>query len=143
MLSLVAKSYYEPELSVSEFGGWAFASLLLALIIAIVVYFTFIKSANADKYEGFQKKLYEFLTFKNLTLEAILKFLYLFVAVYITLSSFALISTSFMGFLAMFVFGNVIARIIFEGTLLIILIYRKLIDISDSLKKEPKKNTEK
>ena len=118
----------------STMGVWAIISLIIAICASIVIYFTFLNKENENKYTGFLKNLYDFLSFKNLTLEAILKIFYMFVAIYITLASFELIKVSIIAFLLMLLIGNVIARIIFESALLLLMIYRQLVKIANSKK---------
>ena len=79
-----------------------------------------------------------------MSLETILKICYLVLSLFITITSFSLISTSFVAFIVYLIVGNIIVRLIFEGALLIVMIYRKLNDINDKLapkKKEDKKTT--
>ncbi len=121
---------------------WSVVSILVALCGAVVLYFTFLNPKNEKNYTGFTKKLYDFLSFKVMTLETILKICYLFLAIYVTLSSFSYISTSFILFLCVLFFGNVIARLIFEGALLILMIHRRLTEIYNKMpnsKKEKEK----
>ncbi len=110
---------------------WPIVSLILAICGAIVLYFTFLNKNNDGKYTGFLGWLYNFLTFKTITLEAILKMVYLFVAIFITLFSFELIAVNFLGFLLFLLLGNLIARVMLESSLLILLIYRQLVKIAD------------
>lgn len=88
------------------------------------------------------KWLYDFVTFKKMMLESLLRVLYIIVAIYITLSSFALISTSFVGFLAMLVFGNLIARITFEFSLVLLTICKNTTEINSKMKSEVKPKKE-
>ncbi len=120
--------------SFAAVGAFGIIALIIAICGSIVLYCTFLSKNNEKKYKGFLGWLYDFLTFKTFSLEAILKFLYLFVAIYITFASFALISTSFIGFLLMLVFGNLFARIIFEGSLILILIYKNIVEINKKTK---------
>ncbi len=127
----------------SSVDVWTIVSFLVALCGGIVLYFTFLNPKNAENYTGITKKIYDFLSFKSRTLEAILKICYLVFAIFVTISSFSMISTSFVAFLLVLFLGNVIVRLVFEGTLLILMIYRKLCDINDKmapLKEEKKKN---
>jgi len=111
-------------------GVWVIVSIVLAIVGGFLVYFLFLNKENAKKYKGFVKWLYEFLSFKTMSLELILKILYLMTAIFITLSSFALIKASFLGFLAYLIIGNVIARIISETSLIFILMYKELKDLN-------------
>ena len=116
----------------AEFAGvWMIVSFILAVCGAIVLYFTFLNKNNDGKFTGFLGWLYNFLTFKNLTLEAILKMFYLFIAIFITLGSFELIGVNFLGFLLTLVLGNLIARVVFESGLLLLLIYRQTVKIAE------------
>ena len=93
---------------------WVILSLILAIIGGILVYFLFLSKKNEGKFKGFLGWLYDFLSFKKMFLEALLKVTYIIVAIYITLSSFALIGESFLGFILTIVLGNVLARVVYE-----------------------------
>ena len=118
---------------------WAIVGLLVAICGGIVIYFTFLNPNNAKNYTGITEKIYNFLSFKKLSLEAILKILYLIAAIYITITSFSYISTSIIAFILFLLIGNVIVRLLFEGALLIIMIYKRINDINDKLNKDKDK----
>ena len=122
---------------------WMIISVVLAIIGGICLYFTVFGKANENKYTGFMKWLYDFVTFKKMMLETLLRVLYIIVAICITLSSFALISTSFVGFLAMLVFGNLIARITFEFSLVLLTICKNTTEINSKMKSEVKETKTK
>lgn len=122
---------------------WTIVSLLVAICGGIVIYFTFLNKNNAKNYTGTTKKLYDFLSFQKLSLEAILKVCYLVIALFITIMSFSLISTSFVAFIMMLVIGNIITRFLFEGALLIIMMYHKLVEISDKMPSKTSKKESK
>ena len=128
-------SYYRG----AEIGVWGIVSIILAICGGIVLYFTFLSPKNADKYTGFTKKLYDFLSFRIMSLEMILKIAYLIAALFITLSSFSVISTSFIAFILYLFIGNILIRLMFEGSILILMIYRRLGEIHDALKTPTKK----
>lgn len=117
---------------------WMIISLVLAVIGGICLYFTVFGKANENKFTGFMKWLYDFVTFKKMILESLLRVLYIIIAIYITLSSFALISTSFVGFLGMLVLGNLIARITFEFSLVLLTICKNTTEINSKMKCEVK-----
>ena len=121
---------------------WMIISAVLAVIGGICLYFTVFGKANENKFTGFMKWLYEFMTFKKMILESLLRVLYIIVAIYITLSSFALISISFVGFLVMLVLGNLIARIIFEFSLVLLTICKNTTEINSKMKSEVKAKKE-
>lgn len=115
---------------------WVIISLVLAIIGGIVLYFTFLAKKNETKYTGFAAWMYDFLTFKKMVIENILKILYLVIAIFITLSSFALISSSFLAFIGYLLIGNLIARIMYELFLVVLIICRNTTDISKKLDKK-------
>ncbi len=117
--------------STSVAGVWALVSFILAICGALVLYFTFLNKNNDNKYSGFLGWLYDFLSFKTLSLETILKIAYLFVALFITLASFELIGVNFLSFIVTLVIGNLITRVVFESGLLILLMYRQLVKIGN------------
>ena len=100
------------------------------------MYFTFLKKDNEGKYTGFLGWMYDFLTFKKLTIENVLKILYLICAIFVTLSSFATISTSFIAFLVYLVVGNLVVRIAYELILVRLIICRNTTEINKKLDKK-------
>lgn len=117
---------------------WMVISVVLAIIGGICLYFTVFSKANENKFTGFMKWLYDFVTFKKMMLETLLRVLYIIVAIYITLSSFALISTSFVSFLAMLILGNIAARITFEFSLVLLTICKNTTEINSKMKSSVK-----
>ena len=137
-------SYYSKNLlsssnSMADASVWMIVSIILAIIGGILIYFLFLSKKNEGKFNGFVGWLYDFLSFKKMFMEALLKITYLIVALYITLSSFALIGTSFIAFLAMLIIGNVVARLVYEFSLLLLVICRNTTEINKKLSKKDNK----
>ena len=137
-------SYYSKNLlsssnSAASASVWIIVSIILAIIGGILIYFLFLSKKNEGKFNGFVGWLYDFLSFKKMFMEALLKITYLIVALYITLSSFALIGSSFIGFLAMLIIGNVVARLVYEFSLLLLVICRNTTEINKKLSKKDNK----
>ena len=86
--------------------------------------------------------LKKFLDFKTLWIEAILKISYAVFAIFITLSSFALISINFLSFIGMLFFGNLILRLAYEGSMVLLMIWRNTADLNKKMK-EPKEKDNK
>lgn len=127
--------------TLSQINVWSIISIVIAIIGGIFIYYTVLTKDNEKKCTGFMKWLFNFATFKKLILEDIIKVLYIIVALYITLSSFGLISSGFALFLAQLIFGNILARIIFEFSLLMITICKNTTEINEKLSlKEDNKN---
>ena len=114
---------------------WIIVSLILAVVGGILVYFLFLSKKNEGKFTGFVGWLYDFLSFKKMFLETLLKITYLIVAIYITLSSFSLIGSNFLSFLAMLIIGNVAARVVYEFSLILLVICRNTTEIAKNTKK--------
>ena len=117
----------------NDAGIWLIISAVLAVVGGIVLYFTFLKKSNDGKFSGFLGWMYDFLTFKKMLIENLLKVLYLIVAIFITLGSFTVIGESFLLFLISIVGGNLVARIVYEFLLVALVICRNTTDINDKL----------
>ena len=140
----MSTSYSRSLLSSSDainFSVWMIVSIILAVVGGILIYFLFLSKKNEGKFKGFAGWLYDFLSFKKMFMEALLKITYLILALYITLSSFALIGTNFIAFLGTLILGNVILRLVYEFSLLLLVICRNTTDISKKLSnKKDKEN---
>lgn len=117
-------------------GIWILISFLAALIGCFVVYFVFV--VKKDKPKGkFLAWLKSFLTFDYMLIEPILKILYIFAAIFATLSSLALFGLGFVGFL-LFIptlgLSNVIVRLLYEAALMKVMIWKNTTEIKNKLK---------
>ncbi len=122
---------------------WLIVSLILAIVGGILVYCLFLSKKNEGKFTGFLGWLYDFLSFKKMFLEVLLKVTYLILAIYVTLGSFALIGTSFLSFLLMLVVGNIVVRVIYEFSLILLVICRNTTEIAKNTKKTQKSDDNK
>jgi len=113
---------------------WSVLAVVLAIVGGILVYTLFLNNKKL-KLNGFLAWLKNFLNFNTMMLEVILKVLYLIATIYVILSSFSLIGTNFLLFLITLVVGPVIVRIIFESSLMFIMIWKNTSDISKNTKK--------
>ncbi len=111
---------------------WTIIATVIAIIGGITLYFVFLKSKT--KYTGFLAKLQDFLNFKSLVLEDILKITYLILAIFITLNSFGFIASNFLSFIVTLIVGNLVLRISYEISILLIKICRNTSDINKKLK---------
>ena len=103
---------------------WGIIASVLAVIGGILVYFLFIKKDN----KGLSKKLVtlkELLDFRIMIIEPILKVLYLIGTIYVILVSFSFISVSFLLFLVILILGPIVIRLVYEGFLIMIMIWKK------------------
>ena len=114
---------------------WIIISLVVAIIGGICLYFTVFSVKNEGKYQGFMSKLYDYVKFKKMYITVILKVSYLVLAIYLTLVSFTAISTSFLAFLLILIFGNLILRLIYEFSLVLLSIQENVSEINKKMKK--------
>lgn len=117
---------------------WMIVSIILAIIGGFLIYFLFLNKKNEGKFTGFLGWMYDFLSFKKMFLETLLKITYLIMALYITLSSFALIGVNFLAFLLTLVLGNLILRVAYEFSLILLVICRNTTDIVKNMKSSKK-----
>ena len=119
-------------------GIWAIIAGILAIIGGILVYFLFVKAKTEPK-GNFLKWLKSFLSFKIMWIEPILKVIYYIATIFIILFSFsylALGGAGFLAFLMTLVLGPIIIRIIYEATMMFIMIWRNTRDIADKVAKK-------
>ena len=115
---------------------WGIIAVVLAVVGGIVLYFTFLSKKNEGKFKGFWGWLYDFLKFKKMVIENILKICYLISALFITLGSFALIGSSFLSFILMLTLGNLGARITYELLLVVLIICKNTTEINSKMTKK-------
>lgn len=116
-------------------GIWIIVASILAIIGGILVYFLFVKAKNNPKGK-FLAWLKNFLAFKTMWIEPILKISYYIETIFVILFSFAFISQSFLTFLGILVFGPIITRLIYELFMMFIMVWRNTQDIADNTKKK-------
>ena len=126
---------YSPSISPNATGSlvWTIVSVILAIIGGILEYVLFINK-NTKLENKFLIWLRDFLSFKNLLLETILKVTYVILAIFVTLTSFNMIGVSFFGFLLYLVIGNVVLRIIYESSLMLLMIWKNTSEINKKMK---------
>ena len=120
--------------NVRNLAVWAIVCFILAVAGAIVMYVLFLTKKNENRFSGFLGWLYDFLDFKKLFLEGVLKVLYIATAGFLTLYSLVLLFSGNPGsFLLTLVLGNVVARVTYELIMLTIIICRNTSDISKKM----------
>ena len=119
-------------------GIWLIIACILSIIGGILVYFLFVKSKNEPKGK-FAKWLKDFLSFKVMWIEPILKVVYYIATIFVILFSFTYLAAGGTGILLFFltlILGPVLVRIFYEMTMMFIMIWRNTKDISDNTKKK-------
>ena len=132
---------YSVSNSLQGMAIWTIVALILSIIGGILVYFLFIKTNN--KLSDNLKKLRDLLDFRIMLIEPILKIVYLIGTIFIILFSFNFITINFISFLLMLIIGPVIIRIVYEASLILVMIWKNTKIISDNTKKEKDKDKEK
>ncbi len=115
---------------------WLIIALILSLVGCFLIYFMFVKKGNKLKNNKLEW-LRSFLRFDKMLIEVILKIAYIFTVLFITLGSFAFFAFGFGGFLLCLltiVFGNLMARIIYEGMLMRVMIWKNTTEIKNKIK---------
>lgn len=108
---------------------------LIALVGGVCAYLMFVKSDEEPK-DPRLLKLKEFLSFKKMIIEGLLKATYIVFALFITLYSFIImVDTSFITGLMLLILLNIMLRIGYEASLIVLLIWRNTSDINKKLGK--------
>lgn len=118
-----------------DFGVWGIVAMILAIIGGILVYFLFV-NAKKEQTNKFLKWLKDFLSFKIMWIEPIMKVLYYIATIFCILFSFSFISISFVTFIGVLVFGPIFTRLIYEAMMMFIMIWRNTRDIAENTKKK-------
>lgn len=114
-------------------GVWTIIALVLAIIGAVLAYFLFVKPEK-NYPQKFVNWLRSFLNFNEMLIEPILKVTYIFLAIFITLTSFNLISVSFPYFLLYLILGNIVARVTYEAAMMMVGIWKNTKEINKKMK---------
>lgn len=110
-------------------------ALLVAVILAVVLYFTFFSKKNEGKFTGTKGKIYNFFCFNKFYVEEVMKLLYLVSAVVITVIGIGTLFETFIGGLLVIVVGNIALRVGYELMMMFIILCRKTVSIDRKLEK--------
>jgi len=117
---------------------WAGIAGILAIVGGILTYFLFVKSKNQPKGK-FAKWLKDFLSFKIMWIEPILKCVYYIATIATILISFGFLGYGGAGVLMFFctlIFGPIAVRLMYEAAMMFIRIWHNTQDIADSVVKK-------
>ena len=120
------------------FVVWAGVATILAIVGGILTYFLFVKSKNEPKGK-FAKWLKDFLSFKIMWLEPILKCVYYIATIMVILVSFGFLGYGGSGVLMFFItliLGPIGVRLMYEFAMMFIMIWRNTKDIADNTSKK-------
>lgn len=112
-----------------------------ALIVALVVYFTFLSRRNNGRFTAFLGGVYDLLNFNRLILEGIFKILYLLVTIFfISLCLFFMYQDkgNFALYFINLIVGVIAIRIGYEVILMVIMLCKNVSDINRKMKSDQK-----
>ena len=118
----------------ADAGIWLIIAAIIALVGGILVHFLFVKSKK-EPTNKFLIWLKDFLAFRTMWIETLLKIIYYIATIYVVLASFSMISFSFLSFLAMLILAPVLIRIVYEALMMGVMIWRNTQEIANNTKK--------
>ena len=130
--------------------GAVVVAAIVAFILAIILLVTIVERKKAPRGK-FLKWLREYLNFRSILISGIIKFVYLFFAVFLTIMSVVVMCQGRdemvlpmigIGF-AMMIFGNIFLRIMLELTMALIVVWENTSDIRGVLVKNEEMPEEK
>lgn len=136
--SLDSDSYGSSYSTMQGMGIWGIIALVLAIVGGILVFFLF-TNAKTDPKNKFAKWLKDFLAFKVMWIEGILKVVYYAATIFVMLYSFSFLALGGVGFLMFLIFlvaMPIIIRIFYEATMMFIMIWHNTKDIAENTKKK-------
>ncbi len=140
--------------STSPFGNISAGAIIIAAVVAFIVALVLLVTVAERKKAPrgkFLRWLREYLNFRSILISGLIKFVYLFLAVFLTAMSVVVMCSGEgemvlpmigIGF-AMMVFGNVLLRIFLEMTMAIIVIWENTSDMRSVMVKDEEKPEEK
>ena len=109
-------------------------AVILAVILGVVLFCTFMKKNNEGRFTGLKGKIYNALTFNRFYAENIIKFLYVIAACVITVIGLVyMVLVSFLAGACILLAGNVVLRIGMELVLMFIILCKKTVSIDKRL----------
>ena len=130
-------SYYYRDMLYDTDSAAVGLAFIVALVVSIIVYFTFLSKRNEGRFTGFTGWLYEVLSFGKLIIEALLKICYMFITIFISIISIVHMKYSFIEGLLLLIVLNLLIRVGYECLLMIVMICKNIKEINSKLK-DPK-----
>ena len=108
---------------------------ILAVAGGIVIQVVFLSKKNEGRFTGFLGWLYKFLSFKTWLIEVIIKVLYLIQTLYVIFFGLVMLFTNFGLGLLLIILGPIVVRIVYEISLLFVMLCFNVSDINNKLGK--------
>lgn len=119
-------------------GVWTIIAAILAIIGGILTYCLFVKAKDEPKNKTL-KWLKDFLAFRIMWIEPLLKIVYYIVTIFIVLFSFSFLALGGGGvimWITTLVLGPIVARVAYEGAMMFIMVWRNTREIAENTKKK-------
>lgn len=136
--------YYEtPATRLMNGGIFLIGAAILAVIVGVVLFVTFMSKKREGKHQGFLEKVYNFLNFNRFYAENLVRLLYVIAVCVLVLVGIALMllgldahaSAIFWMGAGLLVLGNLAARICCELVMMFIILCRKTVSVDRRLSK--------
>lgn len=113
---------------------WLIVSIAIALIGTVVATIYFFGPQKRSRLSGFSLKLYSHLNFEHFIIPAILKFLYVFTALFLMVNGLITMFSSFLSGLLQLVLGPIAVRIIYELIMMLFSIHDGIVETNSLLR---------
>ena len=127
--------------NVADITLWLIISFIVAIAAGIMIYFMFLK--DEKKVSNDLQKVKDFLNFKTMLIEPLLKILYIIATIFVILFSFGLITVSFTSFILLLILGPLSIRIVYELIMININIWKNTNQIKNNIESKQKTKAKK
>ena len=110
-------------------------AVLVAIILGVAFYFTFLKKENEDKFTGWKKVVYDFFSFNKFYTEDIMKLVYVMLTAALVVIGVFMLFIDLTTALILLVLGNVALRVSYELIMMFVILCRKTVSIDRKLDK--------
>ena len=132
--------YGSPLDALARTGAVGVIAFVIGLIAAIVIFVAFLSPRNDGKYTGAAAWFYEFLNFRKLIVDGLLRVLYIALSITLVIYSFLNIFVGYgdffpkvLSFFGISIFGNLLLRIVYELLMMFVIVCRNTSDINRKL----------
>ncbi len=113
---------------------WIIGLVIAAVVIGIVLNFTFLKKSNEGRFKGFWGKVYDLLSMNRFHTEDITKLLGVITFLMVTFLGLYMIFTgNILGGILVIIFGNLMARLCYELIMMFAILTRKTVSMDRRL----------
>ena len=126
--------YSTPIMSYVNYALVLGVAVFAAIILGVVLFFTFFNKKHEGKYKGWKEKFYNFMNFNRFHAEDMLRFLYIVGTCLFTIVGIVtIVLGSFVTGIMELVVANIILRIAFELLMMFIILCRKTVSIDKKM----------